>query len=225
MDFGNRVIFVDRHESFCLFPYTKVELAANADDLLSYCWIEFSGLVADYMLSETAFKKDNLCSCAIDVADFEQYFNIPESGDNSKAGQYRAAGKLMVLLSYYVDLFPKDDSRNNGYVDIALNYIDENYSKPDFSVKNVAEFVKIDRTYLYRLFKDETGLSVIDYINKHRISQAESLLSDQSMAIKDVAYSVGFSDQMYFSKVFKKHTGKTPTEFKRSLIPDEDYNE
>ncbi len=220
LEIGDKIMLINTHESFCLYPYSKLEVSATEDDRLSYCWIEFSGMGADYILGETAFRKDNICSCPIEVPEFEKLFNIPESGDKTTGGQYRAAGKLMILLSYYVDLFPKDESRNNDYVDIALNYIEENYANPNFSVKNVAEYVKIDRTYLYRLFKDETGLSVIDYINRHRISQAESMLSDQSLAIKDVAYSVGFSDQMYFSKVFKKHTGKTPTEFKRSLVND-----
>ena len=50
------------------------------------------------------------------------------------------------------------------------------------------------------------------------------MLSDQSLAIKDVAYSVGFSDQMYFSKVFKKHTGKTPTEYKRLIVEKESHD-
>ena len=50
------------------------------------------------------------------------------------------------------------------------------------------------------------------------------MLSDQSLAIKDVAYSVGFSDQMYFSKVFKKHTGKTPTEYKRLIVKKESHD-
>ena len=83
-------------------------------------------------------------------------------------------------------------------------------------MQSVANHIKIDRTYLYRLFKEETGMSVIDYINNCRISKAEVLLIDENISIKDVAYSVGFTDQMYFSKVFKKLRGQTPTEFRRN---------
>lgn len=221
---NGKPLVINKRESICLYPYSQIKVSANKEGNLSYCWIEFSGIGADYMLGETAFRKDNLCSCPIEIPEFERFFDIPESIDKTIGCQYRAAGKLMVLLSYYVDLFPKEESNSNDYVDLALNYIEENYANPNFSVKNVAEFVKIDRTYLYRLFKDETGLSVIDYINRHRISQAESMLSDQSLAIKDVAYSVGFSDQMYFSKVFKKHTGKTPTEYKRLIVEKESHD-
>ena len=58
-------------------------------------------------------------------------------------------------------------------------------------------------------------MSIIDYINNHRIAKAEVMLMDKNISIKDVAYSVGFTDQMYFSKVFKKLKNTTPTEFRK----------
>ena len=75
-----------------------------------------------------------------------------------------------------------------------------------------------DRSYLYRLFKDKTGVSVSDYITRTRISKAEVLLSNGSLSVKDVAYSVGFPDQMYFSRVFKKINGRTPTQFREMFV-------
>ena len=122
---------------------------------------------------------------------------------------------MIILLSYYVEHFPCKDSENTSYAILARNYIEKNYRNPEFNVQSVANHIKIDRTYLYRLFKEETGMSVIDYINNCRISKAEVLLIDENISIKDVAYSVGFTDQMYFSKVFKKLRGQTPTEFRR----------
>ena len=85
-------------------------------------------------------------------------------------------------------------------------------------VRSLVEALKIDRSYLYRLFKDKTGVSVSDYITRTRISKAEVLLSNGSLSVKDVAYSVGFPDQMYFSRVFKKINGKTPTQFREMFV-------
>ena len=64
---------------------------------------------------------------------------------------------------------------------------------------------------------DEMGVSVIDYIVRRRISKAEIMLANSGLSVKDVAYSVGFSDQMYFSRVFKRIIGKTPSEFRKML--------
>ena len=82
-------------------------------------------------------------------------------------------------------------------------------------LKSVADKVQIDRTYLYRLFKEETGFSVIEYINNCRIGRACTMLNNTNVQIKDVALSVGFSDQLYFSKVFRKLKGITPTEYRK----------
>ena len=98
----------------------------------------------------------------------------------------------------------------------ARDYIDRNFREVDCTVKSVAEKIQIDRTYLYRLFKEETGMSVIEYINWCRIRRACTMLSNTLAQIKDVALSVGFSDQLYFSKVFKKINGITPTEYRKA---------
>ena len=85
------------------------------------------------------------------------------------------------------------------------------------SVQQVADYVKLDRTYLYRLFKQQMGMSIVEYINRRRVSRAEVMLIDMQISVKDVAFSVGFSDPMYFSRVFKRLNGITPTKFKAAI--------
>ena len=147
---------------------------------------------------------------------------------DNKTPKKRAAISYENMSQELLDAFK--EKYPHGYADYLSDII--KVDKPDGSCFYAVSLEVPDAIYLVKikvkvddrediengLFKDETGLSVIDYINRHRISQAESMLSDQSLAIKDVAYSVGFSDQMYFSKVFKKHTGKTPTEYKRLIV-------
>lgn len=120
-------------------------------------------------------------------------------------------------MSYYLERFPSRRKRENSYVFSARSYIQDNFSNPGFNVNSVVDYLKIDRSHFYRLFKNETGLSPVDYINRQRISRAEILLSNLRLSIKDVAFSVGFTDQMYFSKVFKRLNGKTPSEFRNLM--------
>ena len=113
-----------------------------------------------------------------------------------------------------MEYFPKRESDFNIYVESALNFIERNFQNVHLSVQQVADYVKLDRTYLYRLFKQQMGMSIVEYINRRRVSRAEVMLIDMQISVKDVAFSVGFSDPMYFSRVFKRLNGITPTKFK-----------
>lgn len=220
---GHCRIFVDKaefnilkHESFLVFPNSKVVIVPSKSDPLSFCWVEFGGLTAKSMLARTSFTKTYPFVGKIKVKNFSKLFEITDSGLVPSYARYRAGAKVLILLSYYMEHFPQHSSRNNAYVVSATNYIEQNLSNSKLCVYDVANHVKLDRTYLYKLFKDEIGLSIIEYINKSRISRAEVLLANKRTSVKDIAISVGFTDPLYFSRVFKKHNGMTPTEYRRS---------
>ena len=61
---------------------------------------------------------------------------------------------------------------------------------------------------------------MIEYITHRRVARAEILLAGSSMTVKDIAYSVGYSDQMYFSRVFKKFTGSSPTQYRENALQE-----
>ena len=68
--------------------------------------------------------------------------------------------------------------------------------------------------YLCRIFKEETSVSINAYINSLRMTKAAELLKDNNSYIKEVAISVGFEDQLYFSRQFKRYYGVTPSEYR-----------
>lgn len=69
-------------------------------------------------------------------------------------------------------------------------------------------------SYFSTVFKNATGLSFKEYLNKVRIEESKILLQNTDFSIIDIAVAVGFEDQSYFSKVFKKYTGTTPKQFR-----------
>ena len=97
-------------------------------------------------------------------------------------------------------------------------YIKENYMRK-ISLASVAEHVGLSSGYLCRIFKDETGGSINTYINNLRMNKAGELLSDKNSYIKEVAVAVGFEDQLYFSRLFKRYSGLTPSEYRASKNP------
>ena len=84
----------------------------------------------------------------------------------------------------------------------------------DLTLAEVANEVHMNPTYLSTLFKQVTGMSFKEYLNHIRIEEAQRLLSNTSYPIMQIALSCGFSDQSYFSKVFKKQTGLTPKQYR-----------
>ena len=98
----------------------------------------------------------------------------------------------------------------------AVTYIIAGYSR-DITLQAVAECINVAPTYLSHLFKKEVGVTFIDYFTMVRITSAKRMLLQTDKKIVDIATEVGFSDYRYFSRVFRKYAGKTPSEFKTAF--------
>ncbi len=85
----------------------------------------------------------------------------------------------------------------------------------DLSLKKFAEMLSINPSYLSSLFKRETGLTLTEYVTKKRMEHATELLKDTKLQIQTVAQQCGILDVNYFTKAFKKLTGKTPSEYRK----------
>lgn len=97
----------------------------------------------------------------------------------------------------------------------ALAYLHQNFARP-LSRWEIAEAVGVSEDYLSRVFSRELGLSPWDYLNRYRINRAKELLRRTDASIRSVAYQVGFRDQAYFSRVFRKQTGSSPNAFREN---------
>ncbi|WP_341876078.1 response regulator [Defluviitalea saccharophila] len=95
----------------------------------------------------------------------------------------------------------------------AKEYIDANYAK-SITLEDVSREINVSPQYFSKLFKEETGKNFIDYLTNIRISAAKELLSRGNLSIKEICYHIGYSDPNYFSRIFKKVVGVTPTEYK-----------
>jgi AraC-like DNA-binding protein len=81
-------------------------------------------------------------------------------------------------------------------------------------MNDLASHLGLSRARMFEIFKDETGLSPNDYLQRHRIEQAKTLLTASRRTITDIAMSTGFDSSQYFSRVFRKYCGTTPQEFR-----------
>lgn len=95
----------------------------------------------------------------------------------------------------------------------ALEYIENNYGT-DISLNEISEKLNISSYYFSKLFKEETNEGFIEYLTRRRVDRAKEMLKDPAKSIKEVGSECGYSDPNYFSRIFKKSTGMTPTEYK-----------
>lgn len=84
-------------------------------------------------------------------------------------------------------------------------------------VEQLASVACVTKPYFIKLFKREFGFSPVQYINKKKVERAQLLLFTTDKAVKEVAYTLGFSDENYFIRLFRKHTDTTPQEYRRRL--------
>jgi AraC-like DNA-binding protein len=95
-----------------------------------------------------------------------------------------------------------------------LNHIHDHFEEP-LTLESMAAMSGTSETYFCRLFKHETGMTFLNYLNGLRIERACVLLRDTAGNALDICYKVGFNDYTHFGRQFKKHTGMSPAEFRR----------
>ena len=107
----------------------------------------------------------------------------------------------------------KTDSIVHSQKDVIKDYIDRNYKK-DISAKDVAGILGYSDVYFSKVFKQIFDDNFINYLTKIRMDRAKLLLKDVSFNIKEVGKSVGYADSNYFTKVFKRSVGMSPSEYR-----------
>lgn len=107
---------------------------------------------------------------------------------------------------------PKTDSSHFALVKSVIDYLSGHYSE-DISLNSIAELHHLSKRHLSRVFKEATGLSVFEYLQKIRMEKACFLLETTDLKINELTHLVGFSDYRHFGKIFKSYTGTTPKKY------------
>lgn len=122
--------------------------------------------------------------------------------------------KLQEIVETFSDsMFNYIPTKNNELIKKAMVYISQNFHT-NITLENVANYVHLHPSYFSTMFKQSIGSSFKEYINMVRIEESKRLLTNTDFSIIDIAIAIGFEDQSYFSKVFKKYTGMTPKQFR-----------
>lgn len=102
-------------------------------------------------------------------------------------------------------------------VEKVIQYLHDNVGKR-VSLAELAELVQVAPTYLARIFKETTGYTVITFFNKMKTDKAKEMMIDNNIKMKEVAQALGYSDEFYFSRLFKKIEGISPSEYYSKIV-------
>ncbi len=107
--------------------------------------------------------------------------------------------------------------RHRKEITLITEYLNKNYDRK-ISLNDIARQVNLNESYLCRMFKKETGQSLMNFLNNIRMERAGEFLKKPDASIKDVAAAVGVIDPFYFSKIFNKYHGISPTDYKKRML-------
>ncbi len=114
-------------------------------------------------------------------------------------------------------LFPSKESMENHLVTSVKSFIKERvYEKPRLS--DICCSLGYSKSYLSKLFREQTGESIAGYAVKNKVKRAKELIREGNMNFSEISEKLAFDNPQYFSRVFKRETGMTPSEFMRSLV-------
>jgi two-component system response regulator YesN len=121
------------------------------------------------------------------------------------------------LPELYGELSERLNEKGNyqAFVLMAQAYIEKHYREPSLSLERVAAELELSSGYLSRLMKMETGLGFVDWLQRFRIHKAAQLMRDPALKVFEAAEMVGYRDQHYFSRAFKRVMGVSPVEYRR----------
>lgn len=118
--------------------------------------------------------------------------------------------------NYFNDLSQAEPE--NATIHLIRNYISTHYQASDLSVKDISNYANLSTSYACTFFKNETGITLNQYITEFRMEKAKQLLADPRYRITEISDAVGYSDGNYFGKSFRKYAGLSPSEYREKVL-------
>ena len=222
--FNGKVYNLKQGDIFILLKGMQVEYVASIDDPWEYYWIGFSGSNANEYLNRTSITNSCVANCKenskipqiiLNMCEISKTYN-PSSSDD-----ILLLKELYSLLYALIEEFPKPfeykDKELHTYIQDALNFINSNYMH-SITVQEIADYVNLSRSYLYKMFIKNLGISPQRYLINLRMYKATLLLKGTKFPIGEVANSVGYSDSLLFSKTFSKHFSMSPLNYRNNQV-------
>lgn len=214
----NKLYNLKTGDTFLIYPFDEVTYFSDKQDPWEYSWVGFSGTDAKILLTAAGFSTLSPVIYQSETSDYikSQLLNIYDARGSELYNAVEMTGHLYTTLSRLLlaNQAPKPTRKTSYalYTQKAVDFIHSHYSYP-IKVTDIANYIGISRSHLFRAFQETMNQSPKDYLTTYRINQACILLSHSDFSIAAIGRSVGFEDNLNFSKTFKNVIGMSPRVF------------
>ncbi len=197
-------------------------LKLGSSDEAVYYVDEFLSGIGEKNLESVMFRQYIAMDCYFSVTAFIEELGYdraeirqPDLAGNALQSPQETRAYIIDIVKTAIDLREKHaTSRYGEVVDEVLRYIDTNYAEDELSLNTLASHVNISPNHLSMIFSQQTGQTFIKYLTDLRMQKAKELLKCSNKRSSEIALEVGYKDPHYFSYIFKKTQGMTPTRFR-----------
>lgn len=214
---NNHEFAIKEHDIFVIPAHTASYYEADENHPWNYIWIQFDGFKIKEMLNNCGLSdKSPILSLHQEAKKVEDCIRhiLTNYGD-----EYACIGKVYELFQHMIhaaNLKNKPQKKRTDsltYIQTTIQFIRQKYSDP-IRIQDIADYCGLNRSYLTRLFKHATGYTPQEYLAQYRINQAKQLLEENELSIQHIAYCVGYNNSFTFSKLFKRQTGFSPSDYR-----------
>lgn len=197
---------------FLIPPNCSTYYRADSNDPWLYRWVEFNGSMAAKLLSDASLSMSSPTLTDTDFAIGQGLKTMVEKGEMSFEPLMSLFWQFLSALKGQTE---PERMENNAmrYINQAEIFIKNNLHK-NISVRSVADYIGIDRSYLCRLFEEFKNISPKQYIDMLKMNRAVQYLKINSISVTEIALSLGYCDCHAFHKAFKKYYGCSPSSWR-----------
>ncbi len=203
---------------FVIVPGEHVSYAADSRTPWEYIFATFHGADVPTLLASVGISAESPVFAFDNNAEMRDLLERMRQASKSSAHLgYDVVGffyRAIALIAHrYMERYPTLNPAER-YVSKALAYMEANYPY-NICVQDVVAYVGVERSWFYRLFKEQTGLSPQQWLLQLRLKRAVFLLTGTKLPLTEIAYSSGFYDLPHFTKVFRRKYGCAPSEYRQ----------
>lgn len=218
----NREYVLSEGQGFLICPEIISYYEADKANPWTYIWVGFFGAKAKELLKQAGLSLKNPIFQGDKDGQMQRCLEgMLKTEETQATRDIRFTGLLYNFIALLIE--NNKEGRSSGedkngrdyYFQRAIEFVHMNYSR-NISISDIAKYIGIDRKYLHFTFKEHLGLSPQRFLIAYRMERACSLLSDDSLAISHISRSVGYSDPLLFSRIFKKIKGISPSEYRKN---------
>tara|TARA_R110001583_G_scaffold24381_4_gene89019 strand:+ start:1341 stop:2228 length:888 start_codon:yes stop_codon:yes gene_type:complete len=211
------------NQFFIIPKNTGHEYKADETDPWSIYWFHFKGILAPELYNRYAATHSNNYKnipFSIDrIKQFEKIFNLFNNNYLENHIEYANLLSLNFISSFIYHDFESNikSHHSDTLVDLIKSFLMNNLNE-NFTLDELAEKFNYSKSYLHTKFKTKTGYPLLVFFNLKKVQKACELLNYTDLSIKEISFKVGFDDPLYFSRIFKNFMGKSPRNYKQSLL-------